>query len=244
MTELTRYFHKKFNDWFYPICPPPSASFAKEHRVWFSDAKEAKPEPYTIEEFERFSNVTYLQFLGFRNVFVKNKLEKQCPRLYTQGAVDKSTKWLHLSYRPQTETGWINDVYIQWINKEVGYGLFARKTISKWEYIGEYTGVVKRINPLNLTPYCYRYPVSPGIYPFNIFAIDAMNLGNETRFMNHSLTPNCETFTTFDGQLFHANLRAIRPIRQGEELTYDYGSDFLREQLSAGVENLALEEAK
>jgi len=48
--------------------------------------------------------------------------------------------------------------------------------------------------------------------------IDAGVKGNSIRFMNHSCDPNCETSVEVDRVFVHA----LRPIRPGEELTYDY----------------------
>jgi len=48
--------------------------------------------------------------------------------------------------------------------------------------------------------------------------IDAGVKGNSIRFMNHSCDPNCETSVELDRVFVHAR----RPIRPGEELTYDY----------------------
>jgi uncharacterized protein len=48
--------------------------------------------------------------------------------------------------------------------------------------------------------------------------IDAGVKGNSIRFMNHSCEPNCETCLEGDKVFVYA----LRPIRPGEELTYDY----------------------
>jgi SET domain-containing protein len=48
--------------------------------------------------------------------------------------------------------------------------------------------------------------------------IDASVGGNESRWINHSCDPNCETFEEDDRIFVHA-LRGLQP---GEELFYDY----------------------
>jgi SET domain-containing protein len=48
--------------------------------------------------------------------------------------------------------------------------------------------------------------------------IDAAVDGNEARFINHSCQPNCEAVSE-RGKII---IRALRRIRTGEELTYDY----------------------
>jgi len=52
----------------------------------------------------------------------------------------------------------------------------------------------------------------------NRTCIDAGVGGNEARYINHSCDPNCETIIE-DGRVY---IDAIRDIRPGEELGYDY----------------------
>jgi SET domain-containing protein len=49
--------------------------------------------------------------------------------------------------------------------------------------------------------------------------IDASQQGNDARWINHSCDPNCETEETDKGRVF---IEALRDIRSGEELNYDY----------------------
>ncbi len=59
------------------------------------------------------------------------------------------------------------------------------------------------------------------------YVIDATVGGNDSRWINHSCDPNCEVWLieTEDGNPANDRLviQAMRPIRAGEELTYDYG---------------------
>ena len=48
--------------------------------------------------------------------------------------------------------------------------------------------------------------------------IDPANNGNSARWINHSCSPNCETEQD-DGRVY---INAMRDIKPGEELTYDY----------------------
>jgi SET domain-containing protein len=52
----------------------------------------------------------------------------------------------------------------------------------------------------------------------NGLTIDAGVSGNSIRFINHSCDPNCETSVEDDRVFVHA----LRDVRPGEELTYDY----------------------
>ncbi len=53
------------------------------------------------------------------------------------------------------------------------------------------------------------------------YDIDGKSLTNIARYINHSCDPNCEIFTTTDTIW----VVAIRRIKAGEELGYNYGYD-------------------
>jgi hypothetical protein len=50
------------------------------------------------------------------------------------------------------------------------------------------------------------------------FVVDAGSGGNESRYINHSCQPNCETVIEKN----RIYIESIRTINKGEELTYDY----------------------
>lgn len=52
--------------------------------------------------------------------------------------------------------------------------------------------------------------------------IDGHRMGGEGRFVNHSCQPNCEMQKWSVNGLFRMALFALRDIKAGEELTYDY----------------------
>lgn len=101
-----------------------------------------------------------------------------------------------------------------------GRGVFAAATIPKGTRIVEYKG--KRI-PYTLA--CELYPDEDDqpthTFLFEIdgdMVIDAGQGGNAARWINHSCQPNCEAVGEGD-RIF---IEAIRMIRPGEELGYDY----------------------
>ena len=109
------------------------------------------------------------------------------------------------------------DTEVRWISKEIGCGIVATRDIPKgtvtWamdpldrlftpQQVEEISGVCRE------TLYKYSYRNRDGNYVF---------CWDNTRFMNHSFTPNCIT-TAYNFEL------AVRDIREGEELTNDYGS--------------------
>jgi len=102
-----------------------------------------------------------------------------------------------------------------------GFGLFALRPIKKREKIAEYKGA--RVNAeeagrLERRGNRYLYEINKQI------TIDGTPRGNVARYANHSCNPNAETFT-YGGRVF---IRALRRIKPDEEITYDYGNDYLK----------------
>jgi len=102
-----------------------------------------------------------------------------------------------------------------------GYGVFAARKIPEGTCIIEYIGerVTAEVaadrgsyNPDN--PYhTFFFSVEGGLM------IDGGVNGNDARWINHACEPNCEAREE-DGRVF---IYALRDIRKGEELNYDYG---------------------
>jgi len=102
-----------------------------------------------------------------------------------------------------------------------GKGVFALQPIARGEPIIEYKGEV-----IDWPEALRRHPHDPKdpdhTFYFHIDdgnVIDAKHGGNAARWINHACTPNCEA-DEVDGRVFIKALRAIKP---GEELFYDYG---------------------
>jgi uncharacterized protein len=101
-----------------------------------------------------------------------------------------------------------------------GYGCFARQFIPKGTRISEYLG--ERISHKEADERYEGADVNDN-HTFLFIAdrktvIDATRKGNEARFINHSCDGNCESDTE-KGRVF---IDAIKDIKKGEELGYDY----------------------
>ena len=102
-----------------------------------------------------------------------------------------------------------------------GSGVYAARDIPKGTRIVEYLG--DRISHAEADAryeakgqddgHTFLFVVSSKV------VIDAGVGGNEARFINHSCDPNCETVIE-GGRVF---IEALRDIRPGEELGYEYG---------------------
>lgn len=102
-----------------------------------------------------------------------------------------------------------------------GRGVFALQDIPEGETIVEYVGEI-----ITWKEALRRHPHDPKdpnhTFYFHIDdgrVIDALYGGNSSRWINHSCAPSCEA-DEVDGRVF---IKALRNIRAGEELSYDYG---------------------
>ncbi|QBK04003.1 SET domain-containing protein [Hylemonella gracilis] len=103
-----------------------------------------------------------------------------------------------------------------------GKGVFALQDIARGEMIIEYVGEI-----INWKEALRRHPHDPKdpnhTFYFHVdedHVIDAKVGGNASRWINHSCNPNCEADETDEGRVF---IKALRKIKAGEELNYDYG---------------------
>lgn len=105
-------------------------------------------------------------------------------------------------------------------SKIAGKGAFATRDIKKGERLIEYLG--ERVShAVADARYDDHATDAHHTFLFNVnrsVIIDAYIDGNDARFINHSCDPNCES----EIERSRVFIDAIRDIRKGEELYYDY----------------------
>lgn len=109
-------------------------------------------------------------------------------------------------------------------------GVFAKKNIPKGTEIIEYVGdkVTKKEAEKRadiVLEKSARSKTTGAVYLFELnkkYDIDGYVPWNTARLINHSCNPNCETINIRG----HIWIVALRDIKRGEELSYDYGYDF------------------
>jgi hypothetical protein len=102
-----------------------------------------------------------------------------------------------------------------------GLGLFATRPIRKRSRIAEYKGrllTTKQAEILENRGNRYLYEIN------SRWTIDGSPRGNIARYANHSCNPNAESYDV-KRRVF---IRALRNIKPGEEIVYDYGTDYLK----------------
>ncbi len=106
-------------------------------------------------------------------------------------------------------------------------GLYASKNIKTGEKIIEYIGrlISKKEAETNS-----KFDNKKDIYLFNInekWDLDGDYRWNTARLINHSCNPNCEV----EGKGLKLWIVAIKDIKKDEELSYDYGFSYSKEDL-------------
>jgi SET domain-containing protein len=102
-----------------------------------------------------------------------------------------------------------------------GLGLFATRPIKKHARLMEYKGPI-----LDLAD-AQRAEARGNRYLFEVSkhrTIDGTARSNIARYANHSCNPNAES-VIWRGRVF---IKALRNIKPGEEIVYDYGTDYLK----------------
>ena len=102
-----------------------------------------------------------------------------------------------------------------------GLGLFATRAFKKGERIIEYFGreISKEEEYTSRSKYLFEVNSKK--------TIDGTTRENFARYINHSHKPNCEP-NIVKGRIWIDALKSIKP---GEELTYDYGEEYVNEHI-------------
>ena len=101
-------------------------------------------------------------------------------------------------------------------------GLYANRDIKSGTKIIEYKGKIISVKQSETDP---KFDNNKAIYLFNLnkrFDLDGNYNFNIARLINHSCNPNCEVF----GKGLKVWVYAMKNIKKGEELSYDYGFSF------------------
>ena len=101
-------------------------------------------------------------------------------------------------------------------------GLYANCNIRSGTRIIEYKGKIISVKQSENDP---KFDNSKAIYLFNLnkrYDLDGAYNFNIARLINHSCNPNCEVF----GKGLKVWVYAMKNIKKGEELSYDYGFSF------------------
>lgn len=179
-----------------------------------------------IEELEKLISFKYLPQIAFETAFDQEEVRSKGFKKWKNNQISKEVINLGNQFIKNIAQAYIPYVSVRWINSRVEYGLFAEENLTRGSYVGEYTGIVRRNDRRHFEPlnnYCYEYPIADEIG--RNFVIDATQ-GHLTRFINHSFTPNLKSVYAFYDGFFHLIFLALRPIKRGSQLTFNYGQAY------------------
>ena len=157
----------------------------------------------------------------------KMKLNKS---VYYRENLDEFTG-LDARYGEEIEKGQMAPLYIQKINDQIGYGLFAAENLKKGDFIGEYTGVIRVSEELTETfedgsyetDFSWDYPDETGD---TALEINGRLEGNELRFANHDRNYNLDVEHTLHKGQWLIFFVARRDIIADEQLFVSYGDEY------------------
>jgi hypothetical protein len=183
-------------------------------------SREARPEGFTGKSWppKRLSHL-----IGSPN------MSEQCIcRIEADNTCDCDPKTLSQSLREF----WIENIAIRSVGGR-GFGLFARKPIQTDSIVGEYTGNVEPRRddaPDDETEYHTSISIGTDATDEVTAWIDATRTGSVARFINHSCNANCHFWESRCGMRSRVvYVGTIRDIEAGEELTFNYGSDWFED---------------
>ncbi len=181
--------------------------------------------------------MSYRRTLEIAQFSILTWIVKKCRKAVEENVITMQQKWLGNYYQKELSSEFLKPILIRWIDSDIGWGVFAQKAFKPKEYIGEYTGVLrKKKNRLDRkNSYCFEYMI--GESQTTPYTIDAQDKGNFTRFINHSDKGNCDPMIVFSGGIMRVILYANRKIAKDEQITYDYGPTYWakREKPNDGI---------
>lgn len=203
----------------------------KEKSVLIYRNSDEKIHKISISEFEERLKITYTDTLIFDSIKTIHQIAKKCARKMRKESLRQMNAWTLALHKKELDQPREHLFYIKWINRYLGYGLFAAQDIPGLTYIGEYTGIVKRRNNRKnrFNDYVFSYDLCG---KGTRWCIDAREKGNFTRFLNHSDHPNLTSRWMIKDGITHIILFSNQRISKGSQLTYCYGPWYWRSRSS------------
>ncbi|KAJ3277011.1 hypothetical protein HDV01_000063 [Terramyces sp. JEL0728] len=223
--------------WMYPN-DKPTDGFPHSNYLKYIPTNPDDPEvpldinrEYTFDDFQKYFNVHPLHevvldsnlkmFLEMHGMTMETESYRFPPEL--EGLAARAKMFIDLA--PTTDDRFV----VKWSCKEYGFGVFAKKPISKGDIIGVYTGVVNLYVDPN-SDYLWdisQIKLSDG--QLHRLGINGRRAGNYLRFVNHiGETGNVKPIRIPHKGKIHCVYFADKDIDVGEELLTDYGENYFK----------------
>lgn len=181
----------------------------------------------SIAHPERMSEIAHWPHVRFEDAQLLDEIADRTAQAKEQDEIPAEKIWMGVFFEQEIAEGAHPAVSIRWVSDAVGLGVFAGQPIPACSYVGEYAGLAVRKTRKNSRQrtYCVRYTT----WGKGAYLIDAETGGNFTRFCNHSARPNMALQSVYCRGMPRMILLSLRPIAEGEQLTFDYGAQFWKE---------------
>jgi hypothetical protein len=192
--------------------------------IWFfTEGKFSFLSPNQIKETFGVDYLTSQYFLKEEDCHL---VRKKSLESLGDATLTSEASQLGVKFSKELSKGIVNDIYIKKHSLSIGWGAYARKSLGAGDFLGEYTGNVrKKVRPFfDGNDYCFSYP-ELSLF-FMQYTIDAKLAGNEMRFINHSDNPNCEAALVFHEEFIKVVFIALMKIEKDEHLTISYGKPY------------------
>ena len=182
--------------------------------------------PGVVVESPEELSLSFLSYPIFENAQIFSKVLSSSFRAKQKDRIPPEKTWMGIYFDKEIQQGMHPQVAIRFIDKEVGFGVFAMQRIPPCSYVGEYTGMIQEKKSKHLVDkrYCVRYTVWE--MGRKNFVIDAEKMGNFTRFINHSANPNLSLQSVYWRGMPRMIFMALKEIEEGTQFTFDYGTFF------------------
>ncbi|HLB53339.1 MAG TPA: SET domain-containing protein-lysine N-methyltransferase [Chlamydiales bacterium] len=194
-------------------------------------------QPYVVFEDRDFfekchQSLLYLPQPRFDTEKLFDQVIELTARAKAKDVIPAERIWLGIYFDREINEGIHPKVSIRFIDKEVGFGVFAEQRIPPCSFIGEYTGKLIPWKKWILREkfHAVRYTVWGS--ERKKFILDGETMGNFTRCINHSFTPNVCLQSVYWKGIPRMIFMSLKEITAGTQLTFDYGALFWKEHPS------------
>ncbi|HRW58171.1 MAG TPA: SET domain-containing protein [Chlamydiales bacterium] len=202
--------------------------FPRRQRIFIKENENMQS--LTIAEFEKFFDIRFVSSLTFENYPLLKSVYFRMQGALKNGLLYEEQMWEGSLHDTQLSVPSYEDVFIGFAGKEKGWGLFAKNSLKKGAFVGEYAGLLRKrkkaLDRYNAYLFEYSYPEGKR----TPWTIDALEMGNLTRFINHSMNPNLKPLIVYNRGFMKIVFIANRDISPSEELTYDYGENYWKKR--------------
>lgn len=190
---------------------------------------------------EKFGTKKEIELL-FRNLNIRHIIAneilypevKECNLRKSTYYMDNYEEFNNLEnkYGDQLKNYYRAPLYVKKTDNNIGYGLFADKSLIKGDLVGQYTGIVQEASSYDNsdedisagTEFALDYPDEiPGL---PLLEINAGTAGSILRFINHSFQPNLRVEHAVIGNEWVIFFVADMNIKAYTQLFFDYGDDY------------------